>query len=505
MNGGLTASIHDRCSGGSKKPMLTASDVSLYSMSPFGLHSRHFADPAEKDPADGAQEYFEGHRHAIETGIKSRLYRGVPDMGDADTFEWFMVSLELMASGVDAALGCQLVDRGAGMMGSPDIIERVRGKSAFGGHRCRIKEIEPTRHIRPHHILHAAFHNRLLGGIQGHTPATFSIIDGGGIESRYEYAEHEDGLADAMRGTAAVLEGLRPTPTYGPCPYPWSGYNDRTAVMTRDISCIMGTGARRKEALARHGITTLDGLLGAGTGRLCGIGGIAEPTAAGYVAGAGAIITGKPVRKDGGSGPAGRSETEVFFDFDGIDAEGGHAIYLIGMAVRSGEQAEYESFTAGAGGEARAFCDFLDRLDGLGGCAAYHWNNYGRTHVLRMPQAHGIEEDAAAPLMADGVMRDLHNMAARMHAFPVPGTGIRDIAGWMGFQWRHADMGDLGSAMAYLRHKGDRESGTQGMRKAVDRSRDNCEAMLAVKGWLETAGRQAQSRACKVTVTCLRV
>ena len=320
--GGPAAAIYDRCAGGNGWHALTAHDVSLYSMSPFGLYSRHFADPKERDAADGAQSYFEARRAAAVSDAKRRLHPGAPDMGGSDTFEWFMVSLELMAGGVEAILDCPLIDRKGGMIGSPAIIERARGRSALGGHRYRVKEIEPTSHILPHHILRAAFHNRLLGRVQEHTPETFAIIDGGGSERLYEHAEHEGDLADAMKGAAAVIGGAAPTPTYGSCPYPWSGHNDRMAVLTRDISCIGGIGARRKEAMSRHGITTLDGLFKAGTGRLCGIRGIAGPTAASYMAGAKAILTGKHVRKDGGSGSAGRAETEVFFDFDGTGHRG---------------------------------------------------------------------------------------------------------------------------------------------------------------------------------------
>ena len=120
----------------------------------------------------------------------------------------------------------------------------------FGGYHCRVQEIKSTVNVRAHHTLLAAFHNRLLGVIQNHTPGTFPMLDGNGDGRQCLHSGHGGLLDDTMAGAGAVLGGRKPAPTYGTCPYPWPAYSDMEAARMGGISFVGGPGVRRKEALA---------------------------------------------------------------------------------------------------------------------------------------------------------------------------------------------------------------------------------------------------------------
>ena len=320
---------------GRQDRVITATDVYRYWQSPFGLYCRHFVDASNRDPKDEAKEYHARVGRDHEKAVTSERYPGVLKIEGDDMSGTFLAVLRAMEAGTETILNGALMDRPNRMTGEPDVMVREGGKSAFGDYHYHVVEIKSTANIRAQHILQTAFYNRLLGVIQNHTPDTFTILDGNRNERQYLYNEHAGLLADTMAGVEALTGGRKPSPTYGACPYPWSNYNDNEAVKTGDISLVSGLGAEKKRALAGLGITTLDGLINAGTEGLTKARGVSTKTARGYIIGAKALKTGRPERRDGYGHTLHREGIEVYVNFEGMDDGDRHTMFLIGVVVRS--------------------------------------------------------------------------------------------------------------------------------------------------------------------------
>ena len=74
--------------------------------------------------------------------------------------------------------------------------------------------------------------------------------------------------------------------------------------------------------------------------------------------------------------------------------------------------------------------------------------------------------------------------AAGAFAFPTYTNSIKDIAKWLGFKWRHDNVGAMSAIELYLKYAEDLEAGRDGMQLVLDYNEDDCIATRVVKDWL---------------------
>ena len=60
----------------------------------------------------------------------------------------------------------------------------------------------------------------------------------------------------------------------------------------------------------------------------------------------------------------------------------------------------------------------------------------------------------------------------------------QDIAVWLGFSWRHGNVGATSSTELYEAYADDPEAGREGMQLVLDYNEDDCIATRVVKDWL---------------------
>ena len=467
-----------------------ASDILRFVQSPFALYCKHFADPAERDPEDPYQTQISERGIQHERSLQKEMYPRAELAEYESMEEGFLGCTLAMARGENVLLGYPLFYLPDGMYGIPDILEKVSGASNLGPYHYEVAEIKLARNIRRHHVLQAAFYNRMIGRIQGYTPGRFHVINMDGERIPFEYADCKGDLEEAVSGTLEIIGGRRPPPVFGSCPYPWKGYADRLALETNDVSLVSGIGMARRDVLARMGINTVEDLLSHDRDDLRGIKGVGGKTADGYVLAAKAISTGKAIRKLAGE-PLPERGTEIFLDLEGVDPastmdqDDPQTDYLIGALVRKDGSEEYVPFVArDAAGEEDMLRRFLEFMEGQDDYAIYHWHHYERTHLSRMVEKYGMDGATARLVLSKKMMLDLHRIATRQFAFPVPGTGLKAVARWMGFEWRHSDVGALSSIVLYQEYVDDPEANHDKLEKVLDYNRDDCEATAVVKDWL---------------------
>ena len=473
--------IYDACMDGSG-PTISATDAGAAKTSPFSLYCKYHADPARMDPPDQFRQMLAdmGSRH--ESDVLASDY---PDMERASykTPEvGFLTALESMAGGTEALSNVPLYYMPEGMHGHPDVLERREGDSAFGKHHYVAREIKVAKHIREHHIMQAAFYALMLGRIQRRQPEEFFITDGDGETREYAYDAYGDALLECIDVARRVRGGWMPPAVYGNGVPPWSNHCNEMAILHNDVSLIPGIGPGMRAGFADAGFHTVRDVASSTSGRLQYIDGVGGKTSVRYWSSARAIESGECVRRSGKVELHERS-TEVFLDLEGVgpvfsDAPGD---YLIGALVRAGGAETYRPFIAENGDEGMMLKSFLKFLDGLGDHTIYHWGMYERSHLTSMIERHRVYTHR---LMERDIMVDLHRVATNAFAFPTYTNNIKDVAKWMGFEWRHADVGATTSIDLYMKYAEDPVAGRDGMQLVLDYNEDDCVATRVVKDWL---------------------
>ena len=108
----------------------------------------------------------------------------------------------------------------------------------------------------------------------------------------------------------------------------------------------------------------------------------------------------------------------------------------------------------------------------------YHWGHYDRVFLTGMMEKYGIE----APALVESILVDLHPVAARSFAFPLPSIGLKSLAGWMGFRWANPDIDAFNSYELYRSYRRQRKNSDLDL--VLNYNRDDCCAAAVVKDWL---------------------
>jgi len=398
--------------------------------------------------------------------------------------------LDEMAKGSDALYRMPVFYLPEDLQGEVDILERSYDHpSVFGPYHYFVKEIKSAKNITEEHILQAAFYNYILGKIQDHTPPAFSLINRDLEETSYDYADYESKLKLCIEGSRAILEGREtPTPTYGSCGWPWSSYCDQQAGAISDVSLVAEVASGRKAVLVPAGFATVEDVAQASIEDLTALKGIADKTANKIKRSAQAITQANPIIFNLNAIDFPEKPVEIFLDLEGtdhreIEFEVTQVDYLIGLLIREGDKEEFRSFIAHHWDEeAKMFHEFLDYIASVEDCVIYHWHDYERQHLAQLAERHGISEALKNKL--EGSRIDLHRVTTRAVVFPTYSNGLKDIANYLGFEWRHEEVDALESVAMYLEYAKDNKAHQDKLNLILDYNEDDCRATIVVKDWL---------------------
>ena len=474
--------LYAKCMENGAASRLTATEISAAYGAPFSLYCRYHADPAKKDPPDPFLQAL---------SVKGMEHEGVvreadhPEMVQVqfDTpEEGFLHALRSMSGGTTALSNPPIFYLPEGMYGYPDLLERRSGVSLWGDYHYVVREIKVATNIRTEHLLQAAFYTLMLGFIQARTPDYFLITDGNEETTEHSYAECAGQLQESIEAARRIRGGWMPPAIYGTGKAPWANYCNAVAIQNDDVSLIPGIGASKRNGMTENGFCTVHDVASSSIQMLQGVRGVGKKTATNYLNSARAISGGQCVRKDGKIDLPEHS-TEIFLDLEGLNAVFDDTLtdYLIGILVRKDGKESYRAFIAERKREDVMLKSFLDFMGGQEDYAMYHWHHYEKTHLRKMMERHGMEEYR---LLEPDVMIDLSPMATNAFAFPTYKNSIKDIAKWLGFEWRHGDVGATSAIALYLNYADDPESNKDEMRLVMDYNEDDCIATRVVKDWL---------------------
>jgi uncharacterized protein len=504
------ADILHQCLSGPQKGDLTAQNVSLYHTSPYAIYCEEFVSEDKRDPRSPYRELLhergtEHEKKVIETG-----YPEGEVIEYKEPEEGFLKLLEAMDRGAEVICGLPLLYLPENMQGIIDILQkRADHSSVFGGYYYLVKEIKLAKNIKEEHIIQGAFYTYLIGKIQDYLPERFSIINRDYEEQEYRYADYEESLKKAIEGTRAILDGREvPTPTYNGCEWPWETYCNHEALRTRDVSLVGQVGPRTKTNLVAHGFKKIWDISSANVEDLQKVPRIGAGKAQKLILSARAIKKGEPILLDSSVLKFPEKSTEIFLDLEGTDQPGhedelGEQVdYLIGTLIRKDGREEYKSFISHRlGDEETMFREFVEFVRAQRDYVIYHWHNYEYWHIKKLGERHRLEHQVERHGLEQGVERhgleheveelllphmiDLHKMATRAYVFPTYGNGLKEVAGYLGFKWRHDDINALDAIAYYLKYQDDPDGYRDEIQAIVDYNEDDCIATRVVRDWLQ--------------------
>lgn len=484
-------SILSTCLTPSNLEPLTATTVAKYMTSPFAIHCDKFVSEKEKDGMGKYQQLLFERGKEHETQTVQDKYPGIVPIRFATREEGFKLALESMASGSNVMHGIPIFYLPEGILGEIDILEKSNSNgSLFGKYHYIIKEIKLAKNIRDDHIIQGAFYNYMLGKIQGITPSTFYIVNRDGEEISYQYSEYEGSLLEAIEGSRKILRGEHVSPTYGSCVFPWEGYCNKIAEKTNDISLVAGISLKTKNKLVAYGFKTVSDLVNTDTQKLMKIKGVGDKTATKFVYSAKAIQSKKPIIKDKKSIDFPNSKVEIFLDLEGTDPtmmgeEVIQADYLIGILVRADSKEKYIPFIANdLAHEQDMLLEFLDFMKKQKNYVIYHYHHYEKTHLDKMMTKYEVDEKTKKIVFEH--MIDVYKVATDSVVFPTYGNGLKQIAKFLGFNWRHKDVDATESIALYLDYIANPRKNKDKLGLILDYNEDDCVATRVIKDWLET-------------------
>lgn len=483
--------IFHQCMSGPHKGELTAQNVSLYHISPYAIYCDRFVSQDEKDPRSPYRELLHERGQEHEERVIEKEYPKFEAIAYEEPEGGFLRLLEEMARGADVICGLPVFFLPENIQGRIDALKRrTAHPSVFGDYHYVVKEIKLSKNIKDEHIIQGAFYTYVIGKIQEYLPETFFVINRDYEEQEYAFKDYEADLAKAIKGTQAILDGEEePTPTYNGCEWPWQTYCNHQALKNRDVSLVGQVGPKTKSNLIAHGFKKIWDISSAKVEDLQKVPRIGATTAKKLILSAQAIKKQEPILLDKSALKFPQKSTEIFLDLEGTDQPGhedelGQVDYLIGTLIRKNGKEEYRLFIAHRlQDEAKMFREFMAFMQEQEDYAIYHWHNYERWHIKQLGERHALTVEVETLLLPH--MIDLHKVATKAFVFPTCGNGLKDVADYLGFKWRHEDINALDAIAYYLKYQVDPEGLKDKMRTIVDYNKDDCVATRTVKDWLQ--------------------
>ncbi len=397
----------------------------------------------------------------------------------AFALDHFKATLKAMFDGAPAIRSPHLWTLGKKMIGQGDLLVRNDSHPSYlGPYHYRTVEIKRAKWMKNIYKLQGAVLTRILGEVQGYTPPEFEVALLDGV-TKVSYEKMKKLVDDILKKWRAIKKG-----TLKPDPFlldftrsPWRLYANKILREQEDLTLLPeidpGLREKIKEDLGVSSLKELKKLtlkkLKKTLGDQIGFD-IFHSTLAHFAQ--------KPILPEGLSFRVPRAERHLYFDFELSDEMQMNApahVYLIGLW--DGEEEKFVAFQGrGEQDEERVFKEFLEYVGAAENCRLYHWSDFEIRHMKKVAEKY--------PSLADGINKVIHSSVDLMkvikhHVFlPITSYSIKNVAPYLGFNWRQKDVGGFETIKLYLDYV---ERGNESaMQKIVTYNEDDCKAMWFV-------------------------
>lgn len=455
-----------------------------------------YGDQSRRDPpSDYLLKLRQDSRNHQQTVLGEQPFNQ-PDYPRRDWLTGAQATLELMQQGAERiSQGVLLTPRSKGIMlvSCPDLLVREPGKSRFGDWHYIPVDIKLGKRPKLDYQITAAFHAYVLSRVQGAWSEASWLM----LRHRGPYAVNLEELVPRMEqyleGCIEMFQQQQEPEVFiahSRCELcHWFSHCYSIAEQKNHLSLLPGVTPSRYVYLENLNITTLEALANTLPRKLELLPGFGPEVAHKLVLQAQSTLWQKPLPRlapDSSERLLSEEElptapVELYFDIEAAPEH--NLVYLHGVLVvdRIAQTEIFHPLVAESPElEGDIWEQFLELVWRYPTAPIYHFCPYEPQTVKRLAEVYGAPRELIEPLVERFV--DLHERFTRVVTLPIERYALKQIARWIGFDWRDADANGAQSIYWYAQWL---DTGDRTFLDAILRyNEDDCRATHRVKDWL---------------------
>lgn len=403
----------------------------------------------------------------------------VAEVSAEDFDEMFYQTLEFMREGRQTILHSVLVDKH--FVGHPDLLEKVEGRSKLGNYYYVAVDIKRSRFLRDEYKFQGCFYAELLERVQGVKPVQGYIITPDKTVLSYFISEFEGPYSLTLSEIEKIITGSRPAHfvTSGCKQSPWYKECRAESEECDDVSLLNRVWRQEVARLSKVGIKTISELSKQSLVNLEHLVPDVSPVRLEIMRDqAVAIKEHRHIIRESVNLP--EAKREIFFDIESDPLR--DFDYLFGALEVDGRHETYHSFFAASPDQEKDMWDeFVAFVEGHLDLPIYHFGAFEVEVVHRFVAKYG-----ASALVREAFeknMIDLLEIIRHAVIFPLSFYSLKDIAVYLGFEWRAEDASGANSVLwfeEWLRKKNQKL-----LQKIFEYNEDDVRATAHVQKWLK--------------------
>ncbi|MEC4982486.1 MAG: TM0106 family RecB-like putative nuclease [Oscillatoria sp. PMC 1068.18] len=369
-------------------------------------------------------------------------------------------------------------------VGSPDLLIKQPGKSAFGDWFYIPLNIKLGTRPKPEYQIVAAFQAQILANIQGVLPPTVKLILRRGNTYQVNLEIWLSRMQEVLNDCIDILQQQKEPEVFisrqrcSLCH--WHSHCYALAESTEHLSLIPGVTPSRYEYLQTINVDSVESLAAVSLETVGDVFGIEIATKLKLQAQS--LLENRAfLRKDTRQLALPTTSIEIYFD---IEAEPNRNLdYLLGVLLvnKETDTAKFYPFLAeNPEAEELIWEQFLSLVSLYPDAPIFHYSEYEVDAVKRLAKVYGTPRQQIQLLLSRFV--DLHEIIIETVILPVRSYSLKALAQWLGFQWR--DRGVRGDQTVCWYDQW-LKNGDRSLLEAILRyNEDDCRATYLLKNWL---------------------
>ena len=367
-------------------------------------------------------------------------------------------------------------------LGRPDLLVKMKGKSRFGSHHYVPCSIKIGKKLKEEYKFHLMYYSYLLSIIQGVYPSTASIINAEKKDIAFKTNEDKkkfEKVVEHMKSICLDKEKVEPSLISECKECVWQKHCLEQLKKKKDLSLVYGLGTEDRVLLEKRDVKNIKDLSKIDVPRVGKLKGFNEKKLKQWALQAKSLLTDEPIVLK--EVEFNKAETEVFFDIECDSSQGVN--YLFGALVREkGKRAKYMEFWSdNAEQEEEKFREFCKFIDGLKRIKIYHYSTFERTMLKKLLKKYKISKKISEKITKNLV--DLFPLVTKSVVLPVSSYTLKDIADFMGFEWKNEK--SSGGQSVYWYSLWQEENDEKYKKLLLEYNMNDCEALKDIKEWLE--------------------
>jgi len=482
--------------------MTTATDLATMTRCPHRIHLDATRDTDLVAPANAfLQLLWEGgraHEDDVISGLQvERVSRALhPGERQSETRLLMQQGVPLIYHGY--------LEHGE-LVGEPDLLERVDAPSALGPFSYLPVDIKSgmafegkRKTAKRQYLMQLCAYAELLEAHQGLRPGVGKIIDGNSEwqsldldEAWPEYLHLQARIDRILAGMETTRPGL--ATDCGFCP--WREECLDALITTDDLTTVAGVGPAAREGLELAGVSTVQDLAQSTPDLLITVKGIGDSKANAWPRQAAVQKSGVPLLLEPWHPPD--VDFEVSYDIEDFTPD--PFVYLHGLLIRQGSAVKYGgpgfsdkdwgSFEPLFAGPTESEQDLWQRFLGKiaefeerGEYFVYVYSSHEKTTLGHLAKKYGGSTEVEVFIKR---FVDLMPVAKGSVVFPTERYGLKDLARFVGFEWRDEDPGGAQSMAWWAEYQADPPANTFLRDRILRYNEDDVRATFALRDWIE--------------------